>query len=302
MPNWSDQKYGMGTNDGASDRPASRLRAAATPASAATCQCSIRISSSPPSWRQSQRATSPAATMPSAAKSGRRTPRRSRASARSRRATRSPGTTPMPTTTASASIASPPASSTTSPLAAPAPSAPVPADALHRDTGAQVHAVRAVQRRAVRAEHRAEHGAQRDVERLEHGDPAPRPAQVEATSAPMKPAPMTTTRAASIAVTAARRASESSRVRSVKRPSRWPSASVPGSRRGEAPVATTTASPCSTVPSSSSTLRPSTSSRTARRPSTSCTRSSLERRLSASTAFSGGHVPASTCLESGGRS
>ena len=55
-------------NDGASARPASRLRAAATPASAATCQCSIRISSSPPSCRQCQRAMSPAATMPSAAK------------------------------------------------------------------------------------------------------------------------------------------------------------------------------------------------------------------------------------------
>ena len=49
-------------------------------------------------------------------------------------------------------------------------------------------------------------------------------------------------------------------------------------------------------------FRASASSRTARRPSTSWTRCSLERRLSASTAFSGGHVPANTCLDRGGRS
>ena len=47
----------------------------------------------------------------------------------------------------------------------------------------------------------------------------PRVEQVDATSAPMKPAPITMTRAPSVAVTAARSASESSRVRSVKRPS-----------------------------------------------------------------------------------
>ncbi len=47
----------------------------------------------------------------------------------------------------------------------------------------------------------------------------PRVAQVEATSAPMKPAPMTITCAPSVAVTAARKASASSSVRNVKRPS-----------------------------------------------------------------------------------
>ena len=61
----------------------------------------------------------------------------------------------------------------------------------------------------------------------------------------MNPAPITTTLAASTAVTAARRASESSRVRSVNKPSRCTSASVPGSGRGRAPVAMTTASPSS---------------------------------------------------------
>ena len=60
----------------------------------------------------------------------------------------------------------------------------------------------------------------------------------------MKPAPMTTTRGASIAVTAARKAKESSSVRSVKSPSRWLKLSVPGSWRGAAPVVTTMASPC----------------------------------------------------------
>ena len=130
----------------------------------------------------------------------------------------------------------------------------------------------------------------------------PRVEQVEATSAPMKPAPMTITRTPSAAVTAARSAKESSSVRKVKRPSAWPRSSVPGSGRGRAPVVMTIPAPLTSLPSSSVTRRPAASSAMARRPSTSCTRSSLERRLSASTAFSGGHVPASTCLERGGRS
>ena len=60
------------------------------------------------------------------------------------------GTTPMPTTTTSAGSASPPASSTTSPLAprrARVRRRPGPADALHRDAGAQLDTVGAVQRR-----------------------------------------------------------------------------------------------------------------------------------------------------------
>ena len=48
----------------------------------------------------------------------------------------------------------------------------------------------------------------------------PSPAQVEATSAPMNPAPITTTRHESTAVTAARNATESSSVRRVNSPSR----------------------------------------------------------------------------------
>ena len=63
----------------------------------------------------------------------------------------------------------------------------------------------------------------------------PRPAHVEATSAPMKPAPMTTTLAASTDVTAARRASESSRVRSVNKPSRCAERFGPRERPGLRP-------------------------------------------------------------------
>ena len=47
------------------------------------------------------------------------------------------------------------------------------ADTEHRDTGAQLDPVLAVQARAMRADHRTQDGAQRDVERLEDGDPAP---------------------------------------------------------------------------------------------------------------------------------
>ena len=130
----------------------------------------------------------------------------------------------------------------------------------------------------------------------------PKAAHVDATSAPMKPAPITTTRVPSVAVTAARKASESSSVRSVNTPSRWLSPSVAGNDRGFAPQASTTASAVNTSPPSNSMPRRSTSRRIARRPSTSCRSSSLARCRSASSAFSGGHVPASTCFDSGGRS
>ena len=296
-------EVGTGVKAAASARPASRLRAAATPASAATCQCSIRISSSPP---RDATASAPCLLPPRCRRprrAGRRTRRRCQPSARS------PPASPSPARRRShhdhVGVESLPAVE----LDLSRPSTLRARRVLRPRCRAARPRRCADPRRAIRAAMPKwapiggpQHVAQRDVQRLEDGDAAPSPAHVDATSAPMKPAPMTTTLAASTAVTAARSASESSRVRSVNRPSRWPSAPVPGSGRGLAPVAMTMPSPSSTVPSSSSTLLVSASSPTARRPSTSWTRCSLDRRLSASTAFSGGHVPASTCLESGGRS
>ena len=207
-------------NGGASARPASKLAAAATPASAATCQCSIRISSSPPSCRQCQRATSPAATMPSAAKR--------RSSHTTPLSTVSPesashsvaGTTPMPTTTTSAANVSPVSSSTTSLPAVRRRIRPARRDAADAHTGSQVHPVRPVQRGAVRADRWSRGLAQRDRRSASSTvTRQPRSAHVDATSAPMKPAPITTTRRRSTAVTAARSANESSSVRRVNRPS-----------------------------------------------------------------------------------
>ncbi len=63
---------------------------------------------------------------------------------------------------------------------------------------------------------------------------APMPAAVDATSAPMNPAPITTTATESLAVDAARKANESSSVRKVNNPSAAPSASVPSRWRGAA--------------------------------------------------------------------
>ncbi len=164
----------MGAKAAASARPAIRLRAAATPASAATCQCSIRMSSSAPSWRQFHRAMSPADTMPSAANS------RSSHTTPFSRVSPEPasqpvaGTTPMPTTTTSAASASPPASSTTSPPAAPAsPSAPARWTPCTATSVRSSTPLRTVQRPAVRAQHGTDDVAQRDVERLEYRHPAP---------------------------------------------------------------------------------------------------------------------------------
>ena len=288
----------MGANGTASRRPARRPCAAAIPASAATCQCSMRICSSPPSCRHLQRARSPAATIPSAAnnRSSQTTPFSSVSPEPWSQST--VGATPMPTTTTSAPTASPSSSSTTSPPGSPAA----------RRTSATPTPVRRSTPWAPCND--PQYAPIRGPSRLAKGISItsttvtwqPMPAQVDATSAPMNPAPMTTTRHDSTAVTAARRANESSSVRRVKSPSWLLSPSVPGSRRGEAPVASTRASPFSTVPSSISTSRAPTSSRTARWPSTSCTCSSPARLRSASTAFSGGQVPANTCLDRGGRS
>ena len=130
----------------------------------------------------------------------------------------------------------------------------------------------------------------------------PSPAQVEATSAPMNPAPITTTRHDSTAVTAARNATESSSVRRVNSPSRSLRPSVPRQMSWTGPrghdegvpgehgavvdldLAFLGVQPNGPVPEHLVQLQ-------------------LARRLrSANTAFSGGQVPARTCLESGGRS
>ena len=124
----------------------------------------------------------------------------------------------------------------------------------------------------------------------------PRSRQLAATSAPMKPPPTTATRGP--ASSAARIASASSSVRSMKTPSRsgWP-----GSLRGAAPVAMTRPSNAICAPPSSSTRRSRASSRTAREPkwSSACSGSRPPR---ASAMRSASHSPRSTCFESGGRS
>ena len=173
------------------------LRAAATPASAATCQCSIRISSSPPSWRHFQRAMSPAETMPSAAKSRSSHTTPFSTSARSRRATRStarrrcrprrrrrqrlafgefdhePAPAPAPTSTR----AGPPCgcAATATPVRSSTPLAPCNDPQCAPSIGP----------RTLRS---GMSSASSTVTR------APSPTQVEATSAPMNPAPMMTTR------------------------------------------------------------------------------------------------------------
>ena len=218
------------------------------------------------------------------------------------------GTTPMPTTTTSAaqrlSLRRPrrPARSPHSPRRPPRPRR-CRADAVHRHAGAQLHPVGAVQRAAVRAEHRSQHVGQRDVERLEHCDPAAEPGAGGGDLGADEPRPDDHD---ARRLDRGHRGAQGERV--VERAQREEAVALDqalgsgepagrGARRDHDAVAAR-----AIVPSSSSVFRPSTSSRTARRPSTSCTRSSLDRRLSASTAFSGGHDPASTCLDSGGRS
>ena len=124
----------------------------------------------------------------------------------------------------------------------------------------------------------------------------PRPRHVAATSEPMNPAPITTTRG--LVSRRERIARQSSRVRSTKIPS---SGGVSGNVRGRAPVATTSPSNGSVSPPSSSTARPDTSSPVARRPSCrSSSRSSYGCLRSAT--CSGSHSPANSSFDSGGRS
>ncbi len=126
---------------------------------------------------------------------------------------------------------------------------------------------------------------------------APRPLAVAATSEPMNPAPITATRGR--LMRSARNARQSSMVRSTCTPARSGGATAAGSRRAAAPVAMTTASASSCSPPSRVTVWVDGSSAVACRPNShSASRSSAPR----SRARSGSHVPARTCLESGGRS
>ena len=126
---------------------------------------------------------------------------------------------------------------------------------------------------------------------------APRPRAVAATSEPMKPAPTTTRRAP--CRSASRIARPSSSVRSVCRPSRSGAA---GSVRGRAPVAMMSPSNGTAAPPASSTVRAWRSSPVARSPSRSSTSSARSSSTLLSCRRSGSHSPASSCLESGGRS
>ena len=92
---------------------------------------------------------------------------------------------------------------------------------------------------------------------------SPRPRAVAATSAPMNPAPTTTTRRG-VASNSARMARLSASVRKVYTPARC---SVPGKVRVRAPVAITTPSAARRSPSLSVTVREAASKATARVPS-----------------------------------
>ena len=154
---------------------------------------------------------------------------------------------------------------------------PPPLDAphcAHCNARAQVHPVRPVQRAAVGPDLRTEDGLEGDGQRLEHGHAATQGgAGRTPTSAPMKPAPITMTRAPSVG---GDRGAQRQRV--VERAQREEAVGLaqplgPGSRRGDAPVVMTIPSPRSSLPSSRVTVRVAASSAVARRPSTSCTRS-----------------------------
>ncbi|CAB4995572.1 unannotated protein [freshwater metagenome] len=126
----------------------------------------------------------------------------------------------------------------------------------------------------------------------------PRPRAVAATSAPMNPAPMTTTLRGA-ASNAERNARASSMVRNVKTPAR---PSVPGNRRGVDPVAMSNPSTTDDVPSSRLRVRDDRSNASARTPSFS----SRPRPSSASPPMSesrpSSQPPARNCFDSGGRS
>ena len=126
----------------------------------------------------------------------------------------------------------------------------------------------------------------------------PRPDAVAATSAPMKPAPTTTTFLGS-PPRSLRSAAASTWVRSTCTPA---IPAVPGSRRGEAPLAITIASTVSEVPSSSVTDLAGTSSESARVLWCHTASSSAILSSGRSAIRSASHSPARYCFDRGGRS
>ena len=223
---WSDQKYGTGAKSTASPGPASSRRAAAAPCSTALLQCSTRMVS--PNRLLGQRAMSPAATTPGAevAQVASQTTPLSRVIPDDSCQPVS-GTTPMPTTTTSASTTEP--SPRRTPVTRPSPSKPATVTPQRRSTPWSWW--RAAQAAPISAGKARASGAGSASSMVTS---TPRNRAEAATSAPMKPAPTTQTRDA--ASSSARRARQSASVRSTWTPAR---PSVPAILRGVAPVAMT---------------------------------------------------------------
>ena len=291
-PYWSDQKYGTAGGTGTS-LPSSAATAVAG-CSSACVQCSVRTGR--PRAGDQAAAQSPTATTPGsdvAPRSSVTTPsRRSRPDPASHSTL---GRAPMPTTTTSAGSRRPSASSTTCIREVPVrPATPVPVSSR-----TPCSACSPAQTPPISGPSGPASGTGRLSTTVTS---RPRPRAVEATSAPTKPAPMTTRCAPG--TRSARRATASSRVRSTWTPAgdAAPSSdSVPGRRRARAPVASTTPSARTSPPSASRTARVAGSRATAvvpSRQSSSSASSSGPLRARASAEA----VPARNCLDSGGRS
>ena len=167
-------------------RRTSRRRAAATPCSVALVQCSSRMSS-PSNSGFGQRATSPAATTPGAASSvsSHTTPLSSVSPEPSSQSVS--GTTPTPTTTTSASTALPSSSRTRSTLPSPSIAA-TPTPRRRSTPWSRCSSPHTMPSSGPRPRTIGAGSASSTV------TSRPRPRHVAATSAPMNPAPITTTR------------------------------------------------------------------------------------------------------------
>ncbi|KAG1648580.1 hypothetical protein GQR58_029726 [Nymphon striatum] len=241
-------------------------RAACTPISTALSQCSTRIISLSKRWL-GQRATSPAATTPGAARqvASQTTPL---STVRPEPSSHSVlGMTPIPTTTTSASRVEP--SERVTERTRPSPSRASTPTPSRSGTGA--------------------------ISTMVTSSPWLR--AVAATSAPMNPAPQTTTRLGAEAKSA-RMAMASLSVRSVCTPSNpW----ALGKLRVRAPVAMNSPSKATDESSLSATRRFSRSRPVARTPKRRSRLSSSHLSSAMRPTRSGSHSPDNTCLESGGR-
>ena len=295
---WSDQNHGIGANGavraGSSASPessASSRRAACSPISIAFSHCSTRITS--PKRGFGQLATSPAATMPGAARqvSSQRTP----SSSVSPEPSSQPmlGTTPTPTTTTSARTSVP--SSRVRTLVGVSPSCSTrrsrtPTPSRTSTPSSRCSCVTTSPMLPGSTRPRGTSPASIIV------TSRPRPRHVAATSAPMNPAPITATLGLP-ASSSDRIARQSDMVRSTCTPA------VPSnSNRGDAPMASTMPSARIDEPSLSPIVRVAASSEVAATPRRRSTPSSGRRVAERCTALSGSQSPASTCFDRGGRS